>query len=139
MTKNFKVTFSFENDNHLIDSTFQVIKNKIFSIEGSMYSTHIVTATVEEVLHYYNVVEDYQEDEYPRNLQILETNRERTIEGPNLKSAICAKLLRKQKVNISIEDKPKFANIGDYWSYEIVENISNLLREYQDLFPTMFS
>jgi hypothetical protein len=36
-------------------------------------------------------------------------------------------------------ENPKFAQIGDYWSEEIVEKIADLLREYQDLFPTNFS
>jgi len=35
-TRNFKVTFSVENNNLLIDSALQVIKNNIFAIEGSM-------------------------------------------------------------------------------------------------------
>jgi hypothetical protein len=33
LTRNFKVTFSFENNNLLIDSALQVIKNNIFAIE----------------------------------------------------------------------------------------------------------
>jgi hypothetical protein len=68
LTRNFKVTFSFENNNPLIDSALQVIKNNIFAIEGPMYSTPRVTVTIEEVLHCYNVVEENQEDEDPRNL-----------------------------------------------------------------------
>jgi hypothetical protein len=36
-------------------------------IEGSMYSTPRVTATVEEVLSCYNVSEENYEDEDPRN------------------------------------------------------------------------
>jgi len=31
------------------------------------------------------------------------------------------------------------ANIGDYWNNHIVERITELLREYNDLFPTTFS
>jgi hypothetical protein len=43
------------------------------------------------------------------------------------------------KVNIGMTENPKFAQIGDYWSDEIVEKIADLLQEYQDLFPTTFS
>jgi hypothetical protein len=43
------------------------------------------------------------------------------------------------KVNIGTEEKPKFVHIGDYWSEETIENIVDLLCEYQDLFPMMFS
>jgi hypothetical protein len=81
LTGNFKVTFCFENNNPLIDSALQVIKNKFFVIKGSMYNTPRVIATVEEVLHYYNVAKEDQEEEDPRNLQILETERELTVEG----------------------------------------------------------
>jgi hypothetical protein len=42
-------------------------------------------------------------------------------------------------VNIGTKDNPKFTNIGDYWNEETVEKIVDLLREYQDLFPTTFS
>jgi hypothetical protein len=42
-------------------------------------------------------------------------------------------------VNIGIEEKPKFANIGDYWNDETVEKIVDLLHEYHDIFPTTFS
>jgi hypothetical protein len=81
LTKNFKVTFSFENNNPLIDSTLQVLKNNIFSSEdllGSipLYSAPRVTVTVEEVLHCYNVTEESQDEEDPRNLQISETEGE---------------------------------------------------------------
>jgi len=32
----------------------------------------------------------------------------------------------------------KFVNIGDYWNNETIENIANLLHEYQDLFLKSF-
>jgi len=58
LTRNFKVTFGFENNNYLIDSYLQVIKNNIFTTEVSMYSGPRVIVTVEEVLQCYNVVEE---------------------------------------------------------------------------------
>jgi len=53
----------------LINSTLQVIKNKIFSPEESMrsvplYSAPIFYETIEEVLDYYNIAKEDQEDEY---------------------------------------------------------------------------
>jgi hypothetical protein len=84
LTQNFKVTFSFEDDAPLIDSTLQVIKNNIFSSEDSIElvpvcSMHRSSVTVEEVLHCYNVVEeDQEEDEDPRNVKIPETEGERS-------------------------------------------------------------
>jgi hypothetical protein len=31
------------------------------------------------------------------------------------------------------------ASIGDYWDEKIVKSITELLREYNDLFPTTFT
>ena len=49
------------------------------------------------------------------------------------------KPLKIKKVNIGSEENLKFANIGDYWDDETVGNITDLLHEFQDLFPTKFS
>ena len=34
---------------------------------------------------------------------------------------------------------PKYATIGDYWDEEMVRKVTELLHEYQDLFPMKFS
>ena len=47
--------------------------------------------------------------------------------------------LKIRKVNIGLEENPKFANIGDYWDEEIMAKIMDLLHEFQDLFSTWFS
>jgi hypothetical protein len=69
LTQNFKKTFSFEDDTPLIESALHVIKNKINSSKD-LYNELRFIAPVEEVFHCYNVVEEYQEEEYPRNVQI---------------------------------------------------------------------
>ena len=56
-----------------------------------------------------------------------------------MESMVYAKTLKTHKVNIGMEDNPKFTNIGDYWSDEIVENIIDQLLEYEDLNSTTFS
>jgi hypothetical protein len=72
-------------------------------------------------------------------VQIPETGGECAVEGPKIKKVIYAKPLRMRKVNIGTKEKPKFANIGDYWNDETIEKIVDLLREYHDLFSTTFS
>lgn len=42
------------------------------------------------------------------------------------------------KVNIGMNENPKFATIGDYWDEETLTQVVDLLREYQDLFPNTF-
>ena len=44
-----------------------------------------------------------------------------------------------KKVNIRSPENPNFANTGDYWDEETAAKITDLLHEYQDLFPTNFS
>jgi hypothetical protein len=100
---------------------------------------HRYSATFGEVMHYYNVAkEDQEEDEYPRNVKIPENEGEHAVEGPHLESARYAKPLRTCKVNIGTYEKPKFANIGDYWNDETVEKIADLLHEHKDLFSITF-
>jgi hypothetical protein len=87
-----------------------------------LYSSPRFTSTVEEVFHCYNVVEQYQEEEDPRNVKILETEGERAVEGPKLKSVIYAKPLRIEEA-ISSEgsrlstDRRKFVQVRHRWYF----------------------
>jgi hypothetical protein len=47
--------------------------------------------------------------------------------------------IKVNKFNIGTVENPKMANIGDYWDEQTVEIITELLREYNDLFPTKFT
>ena len=44
-----------------------------------------------------------------------------------------------KKVNIGTAEQPKMASIGDYWDEQTLESITELLREYSNLFPTTFT
>ena len=46
--------------------------------------------------------------------------------------------LKTRTVNIGSEEKPKYATIGDYWDEEMVSKVTDLLHEYQELFPMKF-
>jgi len=41
-------------------------------------------------------------------------------------------------VNIGTEAEPKFMNIRDYWDNAIMDKVVELLRKYQNIFPTKF-
>jgi len=43
------------------------------------------------------------------------------------------------KVNIGTTEVPKFVSIRDNWDEQAMCIITNLLHEYQDLFPTKFT
>jgi hypothetical protein len=107
------------------------------------YSAHRESITNHGLLECYNITEDnkdeeYQEEEDPRNVKVPKTEGECIVVGPELKANTYANPLRVCKANIGMKKKPKFVNIGDYWNDETVENIVDLLCEYQDLFPTTF-
>jgi hypothetical protein len=48
-------------------------------------------------------------------------------------------LIKMKKHNIGIEEAPKMTIIGDYWDKETVTQVVDLLKEYEDLFPCIFS
>ena len=61
------------------------------------------------------------------------------VEGFGISSDQLLSPLKIKKVNIDSPKNPNFSNIGDYWDEETVGNITDLLHEFQDLFPTKFS
>ena len=71
-------------------------------------------------------------------MHILETEGRRDLEGTKIIFNKLLQPLKIKKVNIGSSENPKFANIGDYWDDEILGKITNVLHEYQDLFPTKF-
>jgi len=79
------------------------------------------------------------DDEELRHLEIEETKGEREVQGPELLIPDVTQPLQIKKVNIGTTKQPKFSNVGDYWDDETVSKITELLREYQELFPTKFS
>jgi hypothetical protein len=71
-------------------------------------------------------------------VKVPETEGERAVEGIELEFFSYTQPIKTQKVNIGTTKNPNFAQIGDYWSDEIVEKISYLLHEYQYIFPNTF-
>jgi hypothetical protein len=61
------------------------------------------------------------------------------VEGTPLESELFVVPIKVKKFNIRIVENPKMASIGDYWDEQTMENIIELLREYNDLFPIMFT
>jgi hypothetical protein len=61
------------------------------------------------------------------------------VKGPPIESEVISAPIKVKKVNIGTTEHPKMASIGDYWDEPTVESITELLREYSDLFPTTFT
>ena len=81
------------------------------------------------------------EEEYedPRKINIPEIKGHYEVEGPQLENPDITELLRTRQVKIGMEVELKFAKIGDYWDDVTMDKVVELLREYQDIFPTKFS
>ena len=47
--------------------------------------------------------------------------------------------MKRNKHNIGIETNPKMAIVGDYWDEVIVSQVIDLIKEYEDMFPSTFS
>lgn len=56
-----------------------------------------------------------------------------------IKDALHLKPLKLWKHNIRTEENPKLSSIGDYWDEQATKEIFDLLKEYEDLFPTSIS
>jgi hypothetical protein len=85
----------------------------------------------------YNINVD--EDDDPRKVNIAEMEGQRDVEGPGVELPFIGKPIKIKKVNIRIEQRPKFANVRDYWDASTIDKITELLHEYQDLFPSNFT
>ena len=85
----------------------------------------------------YNLAGEIDDD--LTNINILESKGKCEVEGTGISSDQFLKPLKIKKVNIGSPENPRFSNIGDYWDEEAVVKITELLHEYQDLFPTNFS
>ena len=85
---------------------------------------------------WYNLVGDLDDD--LTNINILELEGTREVEGSGISSDQFFKPLKIKKVNIGSLENPKFSYIGYYWDDEMVSKIIYLVHEFQDLFPTNF-
>jgi hypothetical protein len=85
----------------------------------------------------YNI--NYDEDDDPRNVNILEIDGQRDIEGPGIELPFVGQPIKIKKVNIGTEQAPKLENVGNYWDDATISKITKLLYEYHDLFPTKFT
>jgi hypothetical protein len=79
------------------------------------------------------------EDDDPRKVNIAETEGQRDLEGPGVELPFIGQRIKIKKVNIGTEHALKLANVGDYWDVATIDKITELLHEYQDLFPTKFT
>jgi hypothetical protein len=116
-----------------------VIFIKELEVECITEYQHQNRQTMKELLSCYHVQEEALDEDDLRNIQITEIEGEREVEGPSLESKVFVAPIKVKKVNIGTNDNLKMDIIGDYWDEQTIERITELLREYSDLFPTTFT
>jgi hypothetical protein len=85
----------------------------------------------------YNINED--DDDDPRKVKIVEIEGQRDVKGPGVEIPFIGQPINITKVKIGIEETLKLTNVRYYWYASTIDKITELLHEYQDLFPTMFT
>ena len=133
----FTLTFEFESEYPEIDDALGVIKTKVFENGPLPLDNQLGwEAPLESALECYKLAKE--EEEQPCNTNIPKLEGFYGVQGPKLEIPEITEKVKTKKINIGIEVDPKLASIGDYWDDETVRHITDLLQQYQDLFPTKF-
>ena len=120
VAQNFTYTFQFANEKPIADIALKNIEENIFmeiplEVAYSQPCTAHSHQCCEIVQHWmtcYNLFE-YPKDDLT-NINIPKSEGSREVEGSGNSNEQFIKPLKIKKVNIGLEDNPKFANIGDY-------------------------
>ena len=72
-------------------------------------------------------------------MNIAEIEGQRDGKGPGVEIPFIGQPINIKKIKIGTEQTLKLANVGDYWDVSTIDKITELLHEYQDLFPTKFT
>jgi hypothetical protein len=139
LTQNFVATFLFESQHPLVDQDLQVVRERVFEEAPSPpveQEEDEWIAPVQKFQGCYNI--NANEDNDSRNVNIVETEGQRDMEGLGVELTFIGLPIKLKKVNIGIEQATNLANFGDYWDDATIDNITELLHEYQNLFPTKF-
>ena len=142
MMKEFIFTFNFEAESPMVDNALQVVMRRIWSEPVAENEVEEEEAMKQALACYKLAIEGNDvesDDEELQHIEITETEGKRGVQVPKLRSSDITKPLKITKFNIGSEEQPKFVNVRDYWDEETVSKITELLREYQEVFPTKFS
>jgi hypothetical protein len=132
--------FLFESQYPTVNKALQIVRQKVFEEVPNCpleQEEDEWTAPIQKLQGCYNINVD--EDDDPRNVKISETEGKRDIEGLGIELPFVGQPIKIKKLNIGTKHTPKLANVGDYWDDATISKITELLHEYQDLFPTKFT
>lgn len=132
----FLKTFMFQDEwMDIVDDALKAVKAAIFRNprEPEEVAQMEWAQQLSQALQCYNV---QVEDDDPMNINILEIEGSHEVRGPAIEDPNITVRLKTKQVNIGTEEELKYPTLGDYWDAATVEKVVELLKEYQDLFPT---
>jgi hypothetical protein len=139
MIQNFITTFLYESENPSVYQALQIVRQKLIEEASSLpleQEEDEWTTPLQKLQSCYNI--NANEDDDLRKVNIIEIEGQRDVEGPRVDLPFIGKSININKLDIGIEETPKLANVRDYWDVATIDKITELLHEYQDLFPTKF-
>jgi hypothetical protein len=129
MTQNFVDTFLFEIQHPTVDQDLQVFRKKVFEEAPNLpmeQEEDEWNAPLQKLQGCYNINVD--EDDDPRNVNIVEMEGKKDVEGPGVELPFIGQPIKIKKVSIGTEKAPKFSNVGDYWDDATIDDITKLLH-----------
>ena len=131
LTVCFVQTFSFRYAKPEVHNALQLIHNVVLKVLPVTYpvDTH-VQCHMQSMMTCYNLSGEPEDDDELRNVNILESKGSRDVAAPDIPTDPMSQPLKIRKVNIGMEENPKFDNIGDYWDDETMTQIIDLLHEF---------
>ena len=93
---------------------------------------------MQSMMECYNVSGESDDDDL-QNINIPKIEGSRNVATLDKPTDPMNHPLNIRKFNIGTEENQKFASVGDYWDEETMVKIIDLLHEFQDLFPRIFS
>jgi hypothetical protein len=96
---------------------------------------------LKEVVHCWKIDVDNIDDDDLHDIHIKESEGECARKGKAIEMATpdYNGPIKTKKCNIDTKEAPKMDIIGDYWDKEMVTQVVDILKEYEDLFPWRFS
>ena len=127
----FAQTFHFSYANLDVNNSLHIIWDVVLKLVPVAYPVDPhVQCHMKSMMECYNVSGEPEDDDEIWNINILEMKGSRDVAIPDVRTDPMNQPLKIRKVNIGIEENPKFTSIGDYWEEETMANITDMLHEF---------
>jgi hypothetical protein len=140
MIQNFVTNFLFESEFTSVEQALHIVRHKEFKEAYGLpldQEEDEWTPSFQKLQGCYNINAD--EDNDLRKVNIIETQGHKNVEEPRVDLPFIGQPIKIKKFNIGTKETLKLSSVKDYWDVATIDKITELLNEYQDLFPTKFT